>query len=141
MCLGRFSHEIVTNTDWIWKLILGIFLFFAAKWTVGTLMLLFYSIKDSMFSVKQKNNLHLRTLLKRSIKRLCKLGNWIAALSWLWVMWVFLMWILTYHLSTLKVVIMITFGFIDRNGVFGIRWKPLFFSLRLWNFTCNRCSL
>ena len=24
---------------------------------------------------------------------------------------------------------MITFGYIDRNGVFGIRWKPLFFSL------------
>ena len=34
-------------------------------------------------------------------------------------------------ISKLKVVIMITFGFIDRNEVFGIRCKPLFFSLRL----------
>ena len=42
--------------------------------------------------------------------------------------------------NILKVVIMITFGYIDWNGVFGIiRWKPLFFSLRLWNFMCNRC--
>ena len=41
----------------------------------------------------------------------------------------------------LKVYGPITYGFIHRNGVFVIRWKPLFFSLRLWNFTCNRCCL
>ena len=33
------------------------------------------------------------------------------------------------NLFVLKVVIMITFGFIDRNGVFGIRRKPLFFPI------------
>ena len=35
----------------------------------------------------------------------------------------------------------ITYGFIHRSWVFDIRWKPLFFSLRMCNFTCNRCCL
>ena len=43
--------------------------------------------------------------------------------------------------SYLKVYGPITYGFIHRSGVFDIRWKPLFFSLRLWNFTCNRYCL